>query len=150
MRPLENPEVQENVINRLAHGETQTAIANSIGVSQPAISKFASTPEIRELIRKEALKLVGNLPAATDNIRYLVEQMQGSDDPKMKELGYKASLKVLETAGIVPGQPSSYVFNTFIDNRTELSPVVEKLLRERLAFSNDSIDAEFEKLITED
>ncbi len=151
MKPLENPEVQENVINRLANGETQTAIANSLGVSQAAISKFASNPEIRELIRAEAVKLVGNLPVATDNIRHLIENMQGSNDPKMKELGYKASLKVLETAGIIPGQSSSYVFNTFIDNRQELSPVVLELLQRHNVFPDDPIEAEFaEKMRAEE
>jgi predicted transcriptional regulator len=84
MRPLESPEVQDNIIKRLANGETQTAVAHSLGVSQAAISKFASNPEIRELIRAEAVKLIGSLPVATDNIRHLIENMQGSNDPKMK------------------------------------------------------------------
>lgn len=150
MRPLHNQEVQENVIKRLANGETQTAVAHSLGVSQAAISKFASNPEVRELIRAEALKLVGNLPTATDNIRHLIENMQGSNDPKMKELGYKASLKVLETAGIIPGQSSSYVFNTFIDNRQELSPIVRELLARHMQFPDDPIEAEFEKVGTEE
>jgi len=150
MRPLESPEVQDNIIKRLANGETQTAVAHSLGVSQAAISKFASNPEVRELIRAEALKLIGNLPVATDNIRHLIENMQGSNDPKMKELGYKASLKVLETAGIIPGQSSSYVFNTFIDNRQELSPVVLELLQRHNVFPDDPIEAEFEKMRAEE
>jgi len=142
MRTLERPEVQENIVKRLATGEPQTAVAHSWGISQAAVSGFANREDIRELIKTEALSLVQNcLPHAVDNIKFLVESMRETTDPKERELGYKATVKLLEIAGIAPSGQPSVVINTFIDNRTEVSPAVVALIRQHAStFPDDPIE----------
>ena len=62
MSTLDRLPVKQEVIHKLAVGETQTSIAKQIGVDQSTISRFANKDEAQKLIEEEQLKLVEVLP----------------------------------------------------------------------------------------
>ena len=97
MSKLDKLPVKNEVIHQLAVGESQTSIAEQVGVNQSTISRFANKDEAQILIEEEQLKLVEALPDAVQNVKDLVEEMKDipKDDIKRRELSYKATTDVL-------------------------------------------------------
>jgi len=145
MRVLKRPEVRETVIKSLAAGTSQNNIARDLGVSQPAISHFAAREDVRERIKQEASKIIAHLPVATSNLQFLMNNMQSAiTNPKLMELGYRASVKTLEAAGILPTGTPSVIINSF-NNSTEISPAVMRIIEAHAGqFPDDPIEAEYE------
>ena len=119
MSKLDKLPVNQGLIHKLAVGESQTSIAEQVGVNQSTISRFANKSESRQLIAKEQEKLVKVLPDAVQNVKDLVEEMKGipKDDIKRRELSYKASKDVLKATNVFPSP--QYAHNIYNDNRQQ-------------------------------
>jgi IS30 family transposase len=76
------------VVKSLTVAESQTSIAEQVGVNQSTISRFANKDEAQVLIEKEQLKLVEVLPDTVQNVKDLVEEMKDipKGDIKRREL----------------------------------------------------------------
>jgi predicted XRE-type DNA-binding protein len=92
------------VVKSLTVAESQTSIAEQVGVNQSTISRFANKDEAQVLIEKEQLKLVEVLPDTVQNVKDLVEEMKDipKGDIKRRELSYKASTDVLKATNVFP------------------------------------------------
>ena len=119
MSKLDRLPVKQEVIHKLAVGETQTSIAKQIGVDQSTISRFANKDEAQKLIEEEQLKLVEVLPDAVQNVKDLVKEMKDipKDDVKSRELSYKATTDVLKATNVFPSP--QYAHNIYNDNRQQ-------------------------------
>jgi len=128
---LDVPETKKSVVQMLAMGKSQAAVARYSNMSESQISRFANRDDIKRMISEESYRLMDCLPDAVQNLTDLVKGMRnlGANDHKNRDLSYRASLKVLETAGVTPvaGQVSQ-VTTILQQNNVDLSPAVEKLL----------------------
>ncbi len=99
---LESEAVKEQIAKALAGGQTQTVIAQAVGVSQSTISRLANKGDVKTLIERESLKLLEVVPQAVENLKALVNEMPDipKRDIKRRELSFKASKKILESAGL--------------------------------------------------
>ncbi len=140
--------VKDDVVKKLAVGESQTSIAEQVGVDQSTISRFANKDEAQILIEEEQLKLVEVLPDAVQNVKDLVEEMKDipKDDFKRRELSYKASKDVLKATNIFPSP--QYAHNIYNDNRTQtvVEPKIMKLFSSDLANNMQVVDMNEENL----
>jgi transposase-like protein len=86
---LESEEVKEAIAKALTAGESQTAIARTLGVSQSTISRLANKGDVKALIERESLRLLEAVPQAVENLKALVNEMPNipPDQFKRKELG---------------------------------------------------------------
>ncbi len=133
MGKLDSLHIKDNVVKKLAVGETQTSIAEKIGVNQSTVSRFASKDEVIKLIEEEQLKLAEVTPDAVQNVKDLVEEMKDipKDDIKRRELSYKASKDTLKAVGLFPTPQYAHILtNIFNDNRqqTVISPAFMEYL----------------------
>ena len=131
MSKLDRLPVKQDVIHKLAIGESQNSIAKQIGVNQSTVSRFANKDEAQKLIEEEQLKLVEVLPDAVQNVKDLVEEMKGipKGDVKRRELSYKATTDVLKATNVFPSP--QYAHNIFNDNsqqNTLITPAFQKFL----------------------
>jgi predicted transcriptional regulator len=55
---LDSLHIKDNVVKKLAVGQSQASIANQVGVNQSTISRFASKDEAKAPIEEEQEKLV--------------------------------------------------------------------------------------------
>ncbi len=122
--------VKDDVVKKLAVGESQTSIAEQVGVDQSTISRFAKEDENIRLIEEEREKLVKVLPDAVQNVKDLVTEMPTipKDDTKNRELSYKASKDVLKATNIFPSP--QFAHNIYNDNRQQtqiISPNVMEM-----------------------
>ncbi|MBU1209262.1 MAG: helix-turn-helix domain-containing protein [Proteobacteria bacterium] len=141
---LENEEAKETIAKAIAGGESQTAIAQTLGVSQSTISRLAKREDVKALIDAESLNLLGVLPDAVENVKELVREMKNipEKETKRRELSYKASHDVLKAAGLMPTPVQSQVIqNIYNDNRIHVHPVIEALLKQH----GDTFDADFDE-----
>ena len=128
---LESKEVKEAIAKALVGGQSQEAIAQSLGVSQPTISRFAKREDVKALIEHEQMSLAEVIPDAVDNVKALVREMPDipAKETKRRELSYKASTDVLKAVGLlpVPVQSQTLIWNS---QTTIVSPVIERLLQQ--------------------
>ncbi len=131
MSKLDKLPVKQEVIHKLAVGESQTSIAEQVGVNQSTISRFANKDEAQILIEEEQLKLVEVLPDAVQNVKDLVKEMKDipKDDIKRRELSYKASKDVLKATNVFPSpQYAHNIYNDNSQNNTVISPAFQQFL----------------------
>jgi hypothetical protein len=124
--------------------EAKMAIARVVGVSQSSISRLANREEVKALIDAESLKMLEALPDAVANVTDLVREMKNipEKETKRRELSYRASHDVLKAAGLMPTPVQSLVIqNIYNDNRTQIHPLKEALLKQH----GDTLDAEFDE-----
>jgi predicted transcriptional regulator len=121
MSKLDKLPVKKEVIHQLAIGESQTSIAEQVGVDQSTVSRFANKDEAIKAIEEEKLKLAETVPDAVENVRDLVKEMKDipKDDIKRRELSYKASKDVLKAANVFPSP--QYAHNIYNDNRQQVN-----------------------------
>ncbi len=119
MSKLNELPVKKEVIHQLAVGKTQADIAKQVGVTQPAISQFASKDENLKLIEEGREKFVKIVPKAVQNIEDLVEEMPtlAKDDIGNRKLSYDAGKDVLKATNILPS--NQYAQNIYNDNRQQ-------------------------------
>ena len=124
--------MKKQIAKALVGGESQTAIARTLGVSQSTISRLANREDIKPFIEQEQMKLVEVVPDALENIKELVREMKDipKDKTKRRELSYKASHDVLKAVGLMPTpMQSPLIMNIYNDNRNlTLSPFMRELL----------------------
>jgi len=127
--------VKKEKAKRLATGESQSSIAKDMDVNHSTISRFSRKEDVQKLIEEETLKLLEVIPDAIVNMKTLVKDMNRTPkkDHKNRELSFKASLKVLESAGIMnsPTQ-SQVVVNVLRTEKQILTPFVSDLIDRHL------------------
>lgn len=112
------------------NGATLQEIASKEGVHESTISRKLSKPEVKAYLDRLQSNLIEKtLPIAADNIHHCIESYKTKDqDSQAREHGFKASLKVMESAGLLPGnQQSIYIQQIYNDNRTETPDIVREL-----------------------
>ena len=130
---LESEAVKEQIAKALVGGQSQAVIAQAVGVSQSTISRLANKGDVRALIERESLRLLEAVPQAVENVKVLVNEMPDipKGDIKRRELSFKASKKVLESAGLLnTPSPSPTFVNIVNAGTTVISPVIDRILRE--------------------
>jgi hypothetical protein len=135
---------RKKVVKDLASGRPQAEIAREVGINRASVCRFVKREDVKKEMEKEALRLLEALPDAVQNIKDLVWGMKSlpDGDHKNRELGYRASLKVLETAGIANTQVQNQIMvNIFNNNKTLISPLLITILDKHLTnFPDDPID----------
>ncbi len=132
---LETPHIKQEVIRRLATGESQKSIGRWVGLDGSQVSRFSRREDIRSLIEQEQMRLVEAVPDAVENVKGFVREMKTipKKDTKRRELSYKASVDTLKAVGIMPTPVQSQVIaNIYNDNRMILSPAVKAIIDEHL------------------
>lgn len=150
------------VAEMVAAGRSQREIGKAIGVCQQTVSKMIQQPELKELIEQQSRRLVEKLEKAVDNISYAVDNYQAKPtevklynkkgdeigakllvDEQLRDHGFKASVKIAQNAGALPGEAVSVFVqqNIYNDNRGAVIPpeILRLMNRERQA-----VDAEYE------
>ncbi len=129
---LNPPHIKREIAKRLATGETQGSIARSMSMCHTTISRFSRKEDVQRLIAEETRNLLEVVPDAVENIKSLVKEMKNipDKDHKRRELSYKASQKVLESAGIMNTPMASQTVVNII-NRQEniIPPIIVELAR---------------------
>lgn len=128
---------KEYIAQNLVAGKSQNELAKELNVNQSTVSRFSSKEEVKGIIEKEAMRLLGCVPDAIDNIMSAVQNYKNIDvsDTKNRELSLKASMRVLETAGMLNStSPSQVVINLQKEAEEKvISPEILKLLQTALA-----------------
>ena len=114
---LDSPPVKAEVVKRLAAGESQSRIAEDVGLHRSQVSRFAKREDIQEFIKQEQIRLVEVVPDAVENVMGLVREMKDipPKETKRRELAYKASQDVLKAVGIMPTPLQSPVINNIFN-----------------------------------
>ena len=143
----------------IAGTATQSSIARDLGVSRQNIKQRLDKGNIQELIKtaqaelvNEALqKAVKNQVAKIDLSSKIIRQVIDGQETHplaktMAELGDRAEVNLLAATGIGPSHATSVqINNILVDNRVQLSPVIQGLLADRLgSVIQEPIDADFE------
>ena len=55
---LDNPHIKQEVVKRLAVGESQNAIAQDFGLNKSQVCRFAKREDIRPFIEQEQMNLL--------------------------------------------------------------------------------------------
>lgn len=140
-----------------AAGVKQKEIAKSMGCTEANVSIILRRSDMRdivELCRQQVVKnayqkAMGNIVKSVSEYDQPVsvddEGNASKEDLMRREHGFKASLKIAETVGVVSsGQGgSSVVNNIMIDNMNMISPATSKLLDKHLS---EALDGEFEEV----
>lgn len=120
-------ELKQSVAKRVSAGESGASIARGLGTNRWFVNRLVKQPEVQDMVAAESQRLLSLLPDAVDNYAELVVGMKKipKKDHKARELSYKASTKVLEAGGLLPGQqPVAMSFN----QTNIVSPVIMTLL----------------------
>ncbi len=131
MSKLNKLSVKQEVIHKLAIGETQASIAKQVGVDQSTISRFTNKDEAQKLIEEEKLKLAELIPDAVQNVKDLVEEMKDipKDDIKRRELSYKATTDALKATNVFPSpQYANNIYNDNSQQNTVITPAFQQFL----------------------
>lgn len=150
---LEAPHIKKRVVRELAAGESQQAIAERNGVTQPTLCKFANKAEIKTMVEAEQRRLAECVPDAVQNFIEIVREMPEipKEEVRRRELSLDASKDVLKSFGLLPSPVQSQI-NIYQDNRTQiLSPQIAELLS-RLFQPGEAVDApaqEMEEIIVD-
>lgn len=130
---LEGEEIKKQVAKAIVGGHSQREIAEAIGVSQPTISRMLKKGDVKAFIEEEQMKILDLIPQAIENFRAMVNEMPAIPprEVKRRELAFKASVKVLEAAGILnTGSQSPTIANITQKNTILLDPRLQQLLEQ--------------------
>jgi hypothetical protein len=111
-----------------AIGQSDREIAETVGKSQGRVYQIRQREDIKLLIEEEQTRLASLVPKAVDNFKSYIENAVTSKDKTDKEIGFRATQKLLESTGILNNQPSHLVQILYNDNKTIISPIIEKLM----------------------
>ena len=124
----------------MASGESQHSIAREMGLCHTTISRFSRKEDVQRLIEEETRNLLDVVPDAVANMKTLVQEMKRipKSDHKRRELSYKASQKVLETAGIMNTPNASQTVVSIVNRQENLiPPIILELMKKHFG---DMID----------
>ena len=130
-----------------AAGVAQSKIAEHTGLSVQGVKYVLAKEQVQAMIEQEQSRLAALMPDAMDNYEKWVKKAHLYHDKTDKEIAYRATTKVLESHGLLPGN-QSVVIQQFNNKTTIISPVLEKVLAE---YGNslrkvDAIDVDFEEI----
>jgi hypothetical protein len=111
-----------------AIGESDREIAEKVGKSHGRVYQIRQRDDIKAMIEEEQTRLASLVPRAVDNFKSYIDNATLSDDKTDKEMGFRATQKLLESTGILNNQPSHLVQILYNDNKTIISPVIEALM----------------------
>ena len=122
-------------------------------LSVSGIKKVLTRSEVKDIIDREKSRLTNLIPEAITNFEYWVRNAKMFDDKTDREIGYRTTLKVLESHALVSGAPSESIKVTINQSEVILSPVIEKMLAgfmgklsEAKPIEPTTIDVEYEIL----
>jgi len=137
------PEDVAEIVTGIAAKIPYRQIASKIGCSAATVCCTAKKPEVKELIEQAQKRLLSEtLETATCNIIGLVndydkppvspenEDKEVVDYNKQrKDHGFRATIKILESAGMLPSHaPSLHVQNIYNQTTIQLTPLVQGIL----------------------
>ena len=136
------------IIASKAVGIPERVIANQIGCSQQRVNQLSNKPDIQKEIKAIQEKFYqDNLSQAVENFHILIHS--NPEDKQDKYLKYRASEKVLDSAGVTGGStPSIFIQQIFNQQNNQIvSPLISDVLDKFLTdYSNNneenSLDAE--------
>jgi hypothetical protein len=154
------------IIANAAQGLSTRQVAARIpDVSHSTVARRMRAPEIRAEIDKLHAELMSrSLAQAADNVQHMIDNYkvpgltvvktardgsrteQPQFDEQLREHGFRASMELLRSVGILPSQGTSIlVQNIYNDNRTnEIPPEIAQLLGIRV--HDQVVDAEYEEI----
>lgn len=136
------------IAERTVEGKSARAIAEELDVNVgTVISHQKKDPKVRALITRLQNKLLDNsLETSVDNILHAVGKYQTTEKTQEKDHGFKASLRVAESVGILSGAGglAIQVNNIYNDNRQEIPDVIKDFLTKR--GETDVLDAEYKDI----
>jgi hypothetical protein len=133
--------IKQEIAKRLAVGESQSSIAKGMGICHTTISRFSRRDDVQRLIEDETRNLLEVVPDAVENMKTLVREMKRipKNDHKRRELSYKASQKVLESAGIMNTPTASQTLVNIVNKQENLiPPIIQELMKKH--FGNMILD----------
>lgn len=126
-----------------AEGATLQTIANQEGKDISTISRRLNKAEVQEHIQRIKDELVNrSLVKSADNINHAIQSYTDKDsDAQLRDHGFKASQRVLESVGILP----SHAPTINIAGDVQVTPIIAQIIQQfgrSLASSDDVIEAE--------
>lgn len=110
-------------------GKTMEDIADIQDINKSTVSRRLTRPEVRKYIERiQEQFLTDNAEIAASNIKTVIANYQTSKDIQDKEHGFKASIRVLESVGILPAPTQSIVYNQINQSTNIISPAISFLL----------------------
>lgn len=147
---LDSPEVKASVATALVAGVHQRVIAESLGVSQSTISRLKDRGELKPYIEQAQMGLLESLPDAIGNIKHAIssyknpgetvkvrdkdgnEKVKTVVDEQLRDHGFRASLKMAESVGILPTNlQSQVIINILNQTETIIHPVVLEYMKSK-------------------
>ena len=110
-----------------AAGMPHRQVAAQIGASPSAVMRAKqSAKDIIEAIRDDLINHTAKQSA--DNIKHAITAYRNKDsDSQLREHGYKASTRMLETIGIYPSHTPSVLIQQIINDTTNVAATPESL-----------------------
>ena len=110
-----------------AAGQPLRAIAEKLGTSVTSVHRAKqSAKDIIEAIRDDLIHHTAAISA--DNIKHAIASYRSKDsDAQLREHGYKASTRMLETIGIYPSHTPSVLIQQIINESTNIAATPESL-----------------------
>lgn len=122
-----------------AAGKSYRTIEKEYDIDRCTANYTANKPEMRILIKSLHEELINSsLKAAKDNISHLVNNYLQfpKDDWQLREHGFKASVKMMESVGIFPAHSPSILIQQQFNTQINTSPVVDNVI----AMHQDAIE----------
>lgn len=132
---LDIPHIKQEVVKRLAVGESPNSIAKDVELHPSQIYRFAKKEDVKPFIEEEQMKLLEVVPDAVENVKDLVREMKDipKKETKRRELPYKASLDTLRAVGIMPSPVQSQIItNIYQQNNLQMSQLAQAILEEHV------------------
>ena len=118
-----------------AAGHAHSFIGNAVGLHQTTITRTLQKPEIAARIEKLQNKVADQyMEDAVENFGHAItsyRKLGPKDDFQLREHGFKASVEICRSIGILPSHaPSIMVQNVLNVSQTVNSPIVDRLLNQ--------------------
>jgi hypothetical protein len=114
-----------------AAGQSRRDVAGRLGVGKSSVQRATqSAREIIEAIRDDLIHTTAK--TAADNIRHAIKAYKDkASDTQLREHGFKASNRMLETIGIYPAHAPSVLVQQIIQgNAVQITPELAQSIRD--------------------
>ena len=121
------PEMIAQAAAQTAAGLPRRQVAANLGTSTSSVQRATkSAKDIIEAIRDDLINHTARQSA--DNIKHAITAYRNKDsDSQLREHGYKASTRMLETIGIYPSHTPSVLIQQIINDTTNVAATPESL-----------------------
>ncbi len=160
---MSTPSINPAIAIAQAHmeGKSPQAIANGLGIPREDVATALRTKPVKALMKELKDRLIyTSLPKAVSNVEEVIQDFSNpveldidlkprSDSLQKKDMGFKASMKLMESAGLITSSQAP-VYITNINNSVNITPIINNLLDNELkSVMKPAIDASFETLAEE-